>query len=418
MPNPSQSIRSAAALGDDVKPLRILCTEITPYNQLQARAEEDLGFPLEFEQHDFVTAQRIAATEPHRYDIYDQCFHNLDIVWFWRAIQPIEIDRIAAWDDLTDLTKKGSLSSGNQVGKGDAPVSRLFVQEDNSLSAQPSGLISMLPTVHNFDCFGVNEAVTGVNVDTDVTSWGELLNSRWRHTVSIVDEPAIGVFDLALAAQAVGALAFKDVGNMSTTEIDNLIDYALERCHEGHFAPFWRTTQEVSDMMLRGDVLIASMWSPAAVSLKSRDVRIRQAVPAEGYRAWHGGLCLAHHLTGHRLDRGYAYLNWFLSGWPGAVMARQGYYMSAINPVRDHLDEDEWDYWYEGKPARRPLPDPTGAPAIREGEQRSGGSYWRRAARIAVWNTTMDEHNYLVRRWSELTEAAGQKTARSKRGVA
>jgi putative spermidine/putrescine transport system substrate-binding protein len=33
---------------------------------------------------------------------------------------------------------------------------------------------------------------------------------------------------------------------------------------------------------------------------------------------------------------------------------------------------------------------------------RSGGSYWQRANCIAVWNTTMDEHNYLVRRWMQL----------------
>jgi len=32
---------------------------------------------------------------------------------------------------------------------------------------------------------------------------------------------------------------------------------------------------------------------------------------------------------------------------------------------------------------------------------RSGGSYWQRASSIAVWNTTMDEHNYLVRRWTQ-----------------
>ena len=97
-------------------------------------------------------------------------------------------------------------------------------------------------------------------------------------------------------------------------------------------------------------------------------------------------------------------------------MARQGYYMSAIAPVQEHLDKDEWDYWYEGKPAVRPLPDPTGALAIRAGEQRSGGSYWRRASRIAVWNTTMAEHNYLVRRWAELVEAAGHKSSRTKKG--
>lgn len=32
---------------------------------------------------------------------------------------------------------------------------------------------------------------------------------------------------------------------------------------------------------------------------------------------------------------------------------------------------------------------------------RSGGSYWQRANSIAVWNTTIDEHNYLVRRWMQ-----------------
>lgn len=413
---PSSAVASPAVITDaELAPLRVLCTEISPYSQYQARAEKDLGFRLEFEQHDFVTAQRIAATEPDRYDIYDQCFHNLDIVWHWRAIQPIDVERIAAWDELTDLTKKGWISSGNRVGLGDAPVTRLFVQEDNSLSSTRTGQISMLPTVHNFDSFGINEKATGLRVDTDVTSWAELLNPRWRRHVSIVDEPAIGVFDLALAARALGELSFRDMGNMSVAEIDDLIDYCKARGREGHFAPFWRTTQDATRMIQSGEVMIAGMWSPAVVALKSRDVRMRQAVPVEGYRAWHGGLCLAHHLTGRRLDQGYAYLNWFLSGWPGALMARQGYYMSVPNRVKDHLEPDEWAYWYDGKPAARPLPDPSGALAIREGERRSGGSYWSRAAHIAIWNTTMDEHNYLVRRWAELVDSPHVKAARGRR---
>lgn len=34
-------------------------------------------------------------------------------------------------------------------------------------------------------------------------------------------------------------------------------------------------------------------------------------------------------------------------------------------------------------------------------ELRSGGSFWQRANSIAVRNTTMDEHNYLVRSWMQ-----------------
>ena len=396
-------------------PLRVLCTEITPFRQLQARAEADLGFALEFEQHDFVTAQRIAATEPGRYDVYDQCFHNLDIVWHWRAIQPIDVSRIEAWSDVTDLTRTGSISAEARVGLGDAPVTRLFVQDDNSLSRVSSGRISMLPTVHNFDCFGVNELATGLDVDAEVSSWGELLDPRWHGRTAIVDEPAIGIFDLALAAQAKSGLRFVNMGNMSVAEIDMLIDHATEMVRSGHFAPFWRTIDEARALFEDKRAVIASMWSPAVIALKSRSVRIRQAVPVEGYRAWHGGLCLARHLEGDRLDRAYAYLNWFLSGWPGAVMARQGYYMSVPSRVREFLDPDEWDYWYEGRPAVRTLPNPSGHSAIRVGEVRSGGSYWTRAAHIAVWNTTMDEHNYLVRRWGELVDLARGGQGRAKR---
>ena len=397
--------------------LRILCTEITPYRQLIARAARDLGFDLAFESHDFVTAQRLAATEPERYDVYDQCFHNLDIVWYWRAIKPIEIERIVLWNEVSDLTKRGAINTAGSVGLGDAPVTRLYVKEDSSLSSTPSNRISMLPTVHNFDSFAVNEDAAGIDVDKEVHSWADLLSPRWKGHISIVDEPAIGFFDIALAARAAGKIKFRNAGNMSVEEIDQLIEFALNLKREGYFAPIWKTTREASRLMGSGVAVIGSMWSPSVVELKARRVRIRQAVPMEGYRGWHGGLCLARHLEGHKLDQAYAYLNWFLSGWPGAVAARQGYYISVSDRVRNYLDEDEWAYWYEGKMAPRALPNTDGAPAIRAGEVRSGGSYWNRASQVAIWNTTMDEHNYLVRRWQELTGGSHDRVSSISRRV-
>ncbi|WP_413203403.1 ABC transporter substrate-binding protein [Rhodospirillum sp. A1_3_36] len=398
------------------KPLRVLCTEILPWRLLQARAQVDLGFPIEFHEHDFVTTQRIAATQPETYDVYDQCFHNLDIVWHWGAIQAIETDRITTWNEVTDLTKKGGLD-GRRLGCGDAPVTRLYVQPDGGLSSQTTGRISMLPTVHNFDSFALNLDATGKDVDNEVTSWSELLDPRWKGRVALVDEPAIGVFDLAMALRAAGKVRFRDLGNLTLSEIDQVIDAGWDLVQSGHLAPFWTTTLEATDRLLSGELIVASLWSPSVVAVKARDMRIRQAVPVEGYRAWHGGLCLANHLTGERLDMAYAWMNWFLSGWPGAVMARQGYYLSVPGRVRAHLDPEEWDYWYEGLPAARPLPNPSGALAIRLGEVRSGGSYRARSSHVAVWNTTMDEHNYLVRRWNDLMAFSASRGTRQRRAV-
>lgn len=395
-----------------MEPLRILCTEILPWRLLKDRAEDDLGFPVEFMEQDFITAQRTAAMEPDSYDVYDQCFHNLDIVWHWRAIQPIETDRIDAWDEMTDLARSVGVN-GSGRGLGDAPATRLYVQPDATLSSTPRRRISMLPTVYNFDSFAINQSISALDVDRDVVSWSELLDPRWHGRVALVDEPAIGAFDLTMALVAAGRMEVRDQGNMTVAEIDEMYRHAVDLVNSGHLAPFWRRASEPVERFASGEISISSIWSPAVVGMKARGIRVRQASPAEGYRAWHGGLCLAKHLEGQRLDMAYAWFNWFLDGWAGACMARQGYYMSVPDRVRGFLSPEEWDYWYEGKPAARDLPGPDGHCAIRAGEVRSGGSCLARSNHIAVWNSTMDEHNFLVRRWNEIIEmAAGRRNRR------
>ena len=42
---------------------------------------------------------------------------------------------------------------------------------------------------------------------------------------------------------------------------------------------------------------------------------------------------------------------------------------------------------------------------VRAGETRDGGSYLERMARVRVWNTIIEDHNYLVRRWVEFLNA-------------
>jgi putative spermidine/putrescine transport system substrate-binding protein len=65
----------------------------------------------------------------------------------------------------------------------------------------------------------------------------------------------------------------------------------------------------------------------------------------------------------------------------------------------------EWDYWYDGNPVSEELPGSDGLPLIDVGERREGGSYTQRMGYISVWNSVMDEHNYLARRWNEFLRA-------------
>lgn len=89
--------------------------------------------------------------------------------------------------------------------------------------------------------------------------------------------------------------------------------------------------------------------------------------------------------------------------------------MSAPHRVRARLAPDEWAYWYDGLPAASDLPDATGQTAILKGSVRSGGPLSDRARHIAIWNTTMDEHNFLVRRWNEVVALAAARRGSGRR---
>lgn len=389
--------------------LRILGTEITLLEQIRARAQADLGIDIAFEVLDFLSCQRRAALEPQTYDIYDQCFHNLDIVWFWGSLQPIDTRRITDWDRLTGLTREGGINKYAWRGHGDAPVRKLYVQPGEFLGPEQSRHISMLPTVHNLDSFGYDTRVFG-KAGQHRESWAWLLDPRAKGRIALVDEPAIGIFDVALAAEAAGQMQFANIGNMTVAEVDALMAFLNDLRQQGYFRAVWRNAEEVGQLIRDDQVSAQSMWSPVYGDLGAMAGIVAEAAPIEGYRAWHGGLSLARHLSGAELDMGYEYLNWWLSGWPGSIMARQGYYMSVLDRVREQLAPAEWDYWYEGAAAVADLAGPRGGIAVRAGARRSGGSYWQRASHIAVWNTAMDEHNYAARAWDRFASRVRGET--------
>lgn len=378
--------------------LRVRGTSITLLSQVREQAEADLGFSVDYELLEFPTCQRRAAMEPEGYDVYEQCFHNLDIVWFWGALQPIDISRITEWNNISALAKEGGISKYAWRGHGDAPVRKLYVQPGGFLGPKPSRYISMLPTVHNMDSFGYDPRVFGF-AEGIRPSWAWLLDKRAKGRIALMDEPAIGFFDAALAAEAAGELQFTDIGNMTIEEINALMALLEDRRRQGYFRSAWRDGDAAARLVREESVAVQSMWSPVYGKIGPQPGAFVESAPAEGYRAWHGGGSLSRHLEGAKLDMAYEYLNWWLGGYAGAVMARQGYYIATPDRSRAHMTPQEWAYWYDGAPAAQDLCGPAGEVVVRAGARRAGGTYHERASRIAIWNTVMDEYNYAARAW-------------------
>lgn len=381
-------------------PLRIIGTSVTLPREVQDRVRTDLGFPIDFDILDGSACLRRGITRPDSFDIYDQWFHSVDVLHTAGAIMPIDVGRIDNWHQMAPMFRgTGADVPGRRRGTGLCPRDILFVQADNDLGPQATGHISMLPTVCNADAFAYRRELAIDRVGPE--SWSWLLDQSWGARCLLSQDPASTIIELAVGAVAAGLVEIDDCTNLTIEEIDALFVLLNRRRKAGHFTRAWATHEESVRLMAQPSTGLGALWSPAYFELCASGNDLVYATPKEGYRGWHSGLSLSAALNPAMLDRAYAYLNWWLSGTPGAPMARQGYYMSVAEPLRNTLAPEEWAYWYDGAPASAPLPGPGGRICVDIGDRRAGGSYQDRMSAISFWSTIMDESNYLHRKWLE-----------------
>lgn len=381
--------------------VRVLGTHVTLQEELRQRAMKELGINLLFSPGGSAKVLQKAAASPESFDLYEQWSDSINILWQAGAIQPIETERLTHWGAVNSLSKEGRIGPQVPVAPGDAPNKILFVQPDGKLGDKPSDKITFMPYVHNVDSFGYNTKFIPPGTPYGTESWGWLLDEQFKGKVGLVNAPTIGIFDAILAAQTNGLMTFKDIGNLTIAEIDQLFDILIEKKQQGHFGGFWTSVPQSVDFMAKQRVYLQSMFSPGVSACRGQGIPVIYAAPKEGYRAWHGVMCLSSKTEGHVKDAAYEYMNWWLSGYPGAFIARQGYYISNPEQSRPLMSEDEWGYWYEGKPANAALKGTDGKVSVSPGEIRHGGSYLQRLSNIAVWNTVMPNYDYSLDRWHE-----------------
>ncbi|CAK8716908.1 MAG: putative spermidine/putrescine transport system substrate-binding protein [Candidatus Electronema aureum] len=385
--------------------IKVVGTHVTLLEPIRQQAEHDLGINIEFYPGGDAEVLLKAATDPTSFDLYEQWSNSIKVLWQAKTIQSIDTSRLTYWHEINSLSKTGRISDKAKLGLGDAPCNLLFIQPDGSFSCVPTEHISFLPYVHNVDSFGYNASVIPQGIPYETESWGWLLDERWHGKVAIINSPEIGLFDLALAVRAKGLMDFKNMGNMSREEVDKLFDILIAHKRDGHFRGVWTSVPHSVELMASGEVVLESMFSPGVSALNGMGIPCIYAAPKEGYRAWHGVMCLSRACTGERQEAAYAFMNWWLSGWPGAFIARQGYYISNPQRSRPFMSQAEWEYWYEGKPATEPLQGTDGKISVRPGEVRTGGSYIKRFENIAIWNTVMDTYEYTMTKWNEFVLA-------------
>ena len=374
-------------------------TGVSNLNDIAKKAKEDLGINLELTALDSDAVAQRAVTQPNSYDIADIEYWICKKVFPAGVMQPMNVERMKNFSKISPLFINGKLTPDSKIAQGTAPHTVGFVESADSktFAKEPTQWMTLIPTIYNADTLGIRPDLVG----RDITTWADIMDPAFKGKASILNIPAIGIMDAAMIAEAMGKVSYGDKGNMTKEEIDKTIGLLMEAKKAGQFRAFWKSFDESVNLMASGEVVIQSMWSPAVAAVRSRGIACKYQPLKEGYRAWGGGLGLAKHLTGLELDAAYEYIDWYLSGWVGAYLNRQGYYSAAPETAKNFMSADEWGYWMEGKAATGDILSPEGKVMEKAGAVRDGGSYAERMGHVACWNSVMDENKYMVRKWNE-----------------
>lgn len=368
------------------------------------KASADLGFKVVAQTAETVQLMAKTVSQPETIDIADYEYWGLQKGWRSGNLQPIDISKIKAWSAMTPLMRDGKGFDGKDMSRqGTLPFKVLYTDSADSkdFAKGATALATVMPTIFNADTLGLRSDL----IKRDVTSWAELFNPEFKGKTALVNIPSIGIMDAAMALEARGDMRYGDKGNMTREEIDKTVEVLTKLKKDGQFRAFWSTFDESVNLMAAGEVVIQSMWSPAVTAVKSRGIECVYQGMKEGYRSWGLGMGLMRHLSGLKLEAAYEYLNWYLSGWQGAFIARQGYYSAVPETAKANLSANEVGYWYEGKPATEDIKDPYGATMDKAGHSRDGGSFEQRMGNVACWNTVMDEDRYMIQRWNDFISA-------------
>ena len=383
--------------------LRQFGTGVSNLNDIANKAKKDLGLTISMTAMDTDAVAQRAVTQPGSYDIADIEYFICKKVFPTGVLQPMETKKIKYFNEIVPIFTTGHLTPGTPVGQGTAPFTVSFVdgKDSRKFATSPTGWMTLIPTIYNADTLGIRPDLVG----RPITNWKDLVDPAFKGKAAIIDVPSIGIMDAAMVIESLGLWKYGDKGNMTKPEIDKTVAFLIKTKKTGQFRAFWKTFEESVTLMASGEVVIQSMWSPAVTAVKAKGIPCVFQGLAEGYRGWGGGLGLAKHLSGIKLDAAYEYINWYLSGWTGAYLNRQGYYSAVLTTAKKYMSANEWGYWMEGKAATAPILSPQGQQIAKAGDKRDGGSFTQRMGHVACWNSVMDEDRYMVRKWNEFIVA-------------
>ena len=174
-----------------------------------------------------------------------------------------------------------------------------------------------------------------------VDSYSAVFDPRLKGKTSMEDAWVNSAIFTAIYLKQNALASIKDPGNLSESELQEVMQFLIDKKRSGQFRKFWNGWEQGVEVLRSGEVFVMTGWEPIVKALVDQGINAKYAVPKEGYEGWSIDLLL-HSGAARRgvVDLCHRVANWLLGGAYGATLAiSRGYAVpndSSVAYVRDH----------------------------------------------------------------------------------
>jgi putative spermidine/putrescine transport system substrate-binding protein len=205
-------------------------------------------------------------------------------------------------------------------------------------------------TTVNGECYGIP---TIINADSmiyrpdlagPVESYEAIFDPLLKGKTAMEDAWINSVIMAAIYLKENGIFTIGQPGNLTETELRQVMSFLTEKAREGQFCRLWNGWSEAVNLIVSGEAYVMTGWEPIAIEARNRGVNAEYAEPREGFECWSNDLLLHPGARKAGLyDAAHQFAGWELSGYYGCVIAQQrGYAVpteEAVNYAKSHPKE-------------------------------------------------------------------------------
>ena len=176
-----------------------------------------------------------------------------------------------------------------------------------------------------------------------IDSYAAIFDPALKGRTSMEDSWVNSVIFTAIYLKGNDLVSINEPGNLTETELKEVMTFLIEKKKEGQFLKFWSGWEQGVEVMRSGEVWAMTGWEPIVKALNTQGISAKYAVPKEGYEGWSIDLLL--HKGAQEKDlieECHEFANWLYEGLYGATLLNdRGYAVPHVSTSEYLLQESE-----------------------------------------------------------------------------